>query len=155
FQYVRRDALYCSPGCGQKAHRAGKAQLLPAHVGERGAVPTAAGMQDATLAARIEVPAHAVAELHARLGNIDSASEQPAKRGGPKPLDGHRKPRQVRADERQRKASPSADLKPERATWRVEGRQIETEEAAPIRHVEPIGADADGEWAIRWLLALM
>jgi hypothetical protein len=37
----------------------------------------------------------------------------------------------------------------------AQGRRIETE-AAPIRYVaELVGADADGEQAIRWLIALM
>jgi hypothetical protein len=61
----------------------------------------------------------------------------------------------VLAGERWQEASTSADLKAERASLRGRGRQIETE-ATSIRHAtQPIGADTDGEWAIRWLLALM
>jgi hypothetical protein len=47
---------------------------------------------------------------------------------------------------------------PSRAMGRLEfktARQAETE-AVPIRYVaEMLGADADSEWAIRWLIALM
>ena len=48
-----------------------------------------------------------------------------------------------------------AALKAERASVVAKGRQIETE-AAPIRYVaELVGAHADSERAIRWLIALM
>jgi len=56
-------------------------QLLAAHVGERGAAVAGLETQDATLAARIEVAAHNVADLDRRLGQIDSAIEEAAKRG--------------------------------------------------------------------------
>jgi predicted nucleic acid-binding Zn ribbon protein len=160
FQSARRDALYCSPSCGQKAHRADKVQLLlmAAHADERGAVQSATATQDPTLAARIEVQAHAVAGLDQRLGQIDSTIEQAAKRGRTDAAlsarDGQWNARQVLPGDPQRKASTLADFKAERATLGAKGK-IEAE-AAPIRHVaEPIGAETDGEWAIRWLLALM
>ncbi len=52
-------------------------------------------------------------------------------------------------------AGTLAALKAERASVAAKGRQIETE-AAPIRYVaELLGADADSERAIRWLIALM
>ena len=48
-----------------------------------------------------------------------------------------------------------AEVKAERAALGAKGRPIETE-AAPIRYVaELVGADADSERAIRWLIALM
>jgi hypothetical protein len=48
-----------------------------------------------------------------------------------------------------------ADLKAERATLGAKGRQMETE-SAPIRYIaELVGADADSERTIRWLIALM
>jgi hypothetical protein len=157
FQSVRRDALYCSSGCGQKAHGTGKAQLFPkaAHVGERGAVQLAIETQDATLAPRIEVQANTVADLDRR--QIDSTIEEAAKRdrtdAALSTIDGQR--RRVLVDESQQEASTFADLKAERATLGAKGRQIEAE-AVPIHHVaEPIGADTDSDWAIRWLLALM
>jgi len=56
-------------------------QLMAAHVGERGAAVAGLETQDATLAARIEVAAHNVADLDRRLGQIDSAIEEAAKRG--------------------------------------------------------------------------
>ena len=57
------------------------AQLVAAHVGERGAAQSAIETQDAALAARIEVAAHTVADLDRRLGQIDTAIEEAAKRG--------------------------------------------------------------------------
>jgi hypothetical protein len=57
------------------------AQLVAAHVGERGAAQSAIEKQEAALAARIAVAALAVADLDQRLGQIDSAVEEPAKRG--------------------------------------------------------------------------
>jgi hypothetical protein len=159
FQSVRRDALYCSLSCRQKAHRAAKAQLYPkaAHGGERNALQSAIETQDATLAARIDVQAHAVADLDRR--RIDSTIEDAAKRGRTEAalsaIDGQRKPPHVLAGERQQEASTVADLKAERATLDANGQQIEAE-AAPIScDAKPIGADTDREWAIRWLLALM
>jgi hypothetical protein len=147
FQSVRRDALYCSPSCRQKAHRAGKAQLFKAaNGGERNAGQSAIAAQDATLPARIEVQAHAVADLDRR--QIGSTIA-----GAAKAIYGERKGRQVLAGESQREASTLADLQVGRATFDSNERQIE---AAPIRHVaKPIGADTDSEWAIRWLLALI
>jgi len=58
-------------------------------------------------------------------------------------------------DERKREAGSLAALRAERASVVAKGRQLETE-AAPIRYVaELVGADADSERAIRWLIALM
>jgi hypothetical protein len=158
FQSVRRDALYCSLSCCQKAHRAGKAQLSPkaAQVGARGAVQSAIEMKDATLAPRIEVEAYAVADLDRR--QTHSTIEEAAKWGRTgaalSAIDGQREARQMLARGR-RDASTLADFKAECATLGAEGQQIEAE-AAPIRHVaEPIGAETDSEWAIRWFLALM
>jgi len=135
------------------------AQLVAAHVGERGAAQSAIETQDAALAARIDVQAHAVADLDRRLNQVDVAIEEAAKRGKTNTallaIEGQRKARQGLAGERQREASTLADLKAERAALGAKGRQIETE-AAPVRYVaELIGADADSERAIRWLIALM
>jgi hypothetical protein len=48
-----------------------------------------------------------------------------------------------------------AAIKADRASVAAQSRRIETE-AAPIRYVaEVVGADADSERAIRWLIALM
>jgi hypothetical protein len=135
------------------------AQLVSAHVGERGAAQSAIETQDAALAARIDVQAHTVADLDRRLGQIDSAIEEAAKRGRTTTaltaIEGQRKARAEIAGQRQREATALADLKAERAALAAKGRQIETE-AAPIRYVaELIGADTDSEQAIRWLIALM
>ncbi len=68
-----------------------------------------------------------------------------------KPSAGH-----VRASpERNEAAGTLAALKAERASLAAQVRRIETE-AAPMRYVaELVGADADSERAIRWLIALM
>jgi hypothetical protein len=135
------------------------AQLVSAHVGERGAATSDLEWKDATIAARIEVAAHNVADLDRRLGQIDLAIEEAAKRGKTNTaltaVAGQRNAREALVTQRQREALTLADLKAERAALVAKGRQIETE-AAPIRHVaELIGATADGERAIRWLIALM
>jgi len=49
------------------------AQLVAAHVGERGAAAALVETQDATLAARIEVAAGGVADLDRQIGQIDAA----------------------------------------------------------------------------------
>ena len=46
------------------------AQLVAAHVGERGAATSAIETQDATLAARIDVQTHNIADLDRRLGQM-------------------------------------------------------------------------------------
>jgi hypothetical protein len=135
------------------------AQLVAAHVGERGAATSAIETQDAALAARIEVAAHTVSDLDRRLGQIDVAIEEAAKRGRTNAalsaIDGQRKAREALAAQRQREGVALADLKAERAALGAKGKQIETE-AAPIRYVaELIGADTDSERAIRWLIALI
>jgi hypothetical protein len=56
------------------------AQLVAAHVGERGPATLALKMQDAALAARVGVAAHTVADLDRRLGRIDLTIEEAAKR---------------------------------------------------------------------------
>jgi hypothetical protein len=53
----------------------------PAHVGSRGEAAAVLETQDAVLAAKIEVAAGKVADLDRRLGQIDTAIEEAAKRG--------------------------------------------------------------------------
>jgi len=57
------------------------AQLVAAHVGDHGAAQSAVETQEASLAARIEVAAHNVADLDRRLNQLDTAIEEAAKRG--------------------------------------------------------------------------
>ena len=135
------------------------AQLVAAHVGERGLAQSAIETQDAALVARIEVAAHSVADLDRRLGQIDTAIEEAAKRGRTNAalsaIAEQRKTREALTGQRQREGAALADLKTERAALGAKERQMETE-AAPIRYVaELIGADTDSERAIRWLIALM
>jgi hypothetical protein len=135
------------------------AQLVAAHVGDRGAAQSAIETQDAALTARIEVAAHVVDDLDRRLGQIDTAIETAAKRGKAgaalSAIESQKKARAGLAGERNEAASTLAALKAERAQVAAKGRQAETE-AAPIRYVaELLGADTDSERAIRWLIALM
>src|SRR6266849_5583229 len=135
------------------------AQLVSAHVGERGAATSAVETQDAALAARIDVQAHTVADLDRRLGQIDFAIEEAAKRGRTTTaltaMAAQRKSREALVEQRRAEASTLADLNAERSALGTKGRQIETE-AAPIRYVaELVGADADSERAIRWLVLMM
>jgi hypothetical protein len=133
--------------------------LVSAHVGERGAAQSDIEMKDAALAAKIEVAAHAVADLDRRLGQIDTTIEEAAKRGRTNTalsaMDAQKKTRAALVGERNREAGTLAAMKAERASVVAQGRKIETD-AAPIRYVaELLGIEADGERAIRWLIALM
>jgi hypothetical protein len=135
------------------------AQLVAAHVGDRGAATSRLEERTADLDARIDVQANKVADLDRRLGQIDSTIEEAAKRGRTNAalsaMDGQRKARGALVDERNREAGTLAALKVERASVTANGRRIETE-AAPIRYVaELLGVDTDSERAIRWLIALM
>jgi hypothetical protein len=135
------------------------AQLVSAHVEERGAAQSDLEAKDAALAARIEVVAHNVADLDRRLGQIDTTIEEAAKRGRTgaaiSAMEGQRKARAGLVDERNREAGTLAALKTERASLSAQGKRIETK-ATPIRYVaELIGVDTDSEKAIRWLIALM
>jgi hypothetical protein len=135
------------------------AQLVAAHVGERGAAQSAIETQNATLAARIDVQAHNVADLDRRLSQIDSAVEEAAKRGRPATalaaLESQRQRRLAIAEERKKEGVILVALKSENASLTAQSRRMETE-AMPIRYVaELIGADTDSEKAIRWLIALM
>jgi hypothetical protein len=135
------------------------AQLVAAHVGERGAAVAGLETQDAAFAARIEVQAHTVADLDRRLNQVDVAIEEAAKRGKTNTalsaIEGQRRARAGLAGERNEAAGTLASLKAERAALAAQNRRIETE-AAPIRYVaEFVGANTDSERAIRWLIALM
>jgi hypothetical protein len=135
------------------------AQLVAAHVGDRGAATSAIETQDAAFAAKIDVQAHKVADLDRRLGQIDTAVEKATEKGrttaAMKLADDQRRARGALVDERNREAGTLAALKAERASVAANGRRIETE-AAPIRYVaELLGIDTDSEKAIRWLIALM
>jgi hypothetical protein len=131
-------------------------QLVAAHVGDRGAATAAVETQDASLAARVDVQAHVVADLDRRLEQIDSAVEEATRRGRTNAalsaMEGQRRTRAGLVEERKREAGFVA-LRAERATVAAKGRQIETE-AAPIRYVaELVSAGQDDERVIRWLIA--
>jgi hypothetical protein len=61
------------------------AQLVAAHVGERGAAQSAIETQDAALAAKLESQIHIVADLNRRVSQIDSAIEEAARGARPMP----------------------------------------------------------------------
>jgi hypothetical protein len=101
--------------------------------------------QDAALAARIEVADRNVAGLDRRLGQIDTAIEEAAKRGKTNTalsaMEGQRRTRAGLASERNEAAGTLATIKAGRASLAAQVRRIETE-AAPIRYVaELVGAD--------------
>jgi hypothetical protein len=115
--------------------------------------------QDAALAARIEVQTHTVADLDARVSQIDAAMPRQPSAVAP-----HRSSISSKGSARPvwRACGGAAAgsrslvaLKTERASVVAKGRQTETE-AAPIRYVaDLIGSDTDSERAIRWLILMM
>jgi hypothetical protein len=136
-------------------------QLVAAHVGERGRAQASIETQTANLDARIEVAAHAVADLDTRVSQIDSAVAAATQRGrtagAMSIMDAQRRSRAGLTSEREQAAGTLAALKAERASVAARARQAETE-AAPIRYVAEllgVGVDTDSERTIRWLIALM
>jgi hypothetical protein len=104
--------------------------------------------------------AHNVADLDRRLGQIDVAIEEAAKRcrtnAALAAMEGQRRARAGLVDEGNREAGTLR--KPQSRTsgsLAAQSRRMETD-AAPIRYVaELIGANTDSERAIRWLIVLM
>jgi hypothetical protein len=84
------------------------AQLVAAHVGERGAATSAVETQDAALAARIEVVSNKIADLDRQTGQIDNAVAEATRRGKTSTalaaMEGQRKARAALVSERQREA---------------------------------------------------
>jgi hypothetical protein len=112
------------------------AQLVSAHVGDRGAAASHLEAQTADLQAKEA----------AKRGRTNAAISV---------MEGQKRARAALVDERNREAGTLAALKAERASVAAQGKRIETE-AAPIRYVaELLGLDTDSEKAIRWLIALM
>jgi hypothetical protein len=135
------------------------AQLVAAHVGERGASTAVFETKDAELASRIEVAAGRVGDLDKQIARVDAAVAAATAKGkamtGLAAMEGQRKARMGLAGEREKEAGALAAIKAERAGVAARGHQIETE-AAPIVYVaELVGAGGDSERAIRWLIALM
>lgn len=134
-------------------------QLVSAHVGDRATAAAAVETHSAEIAGRLELAAARVADLDRRLGQIDTAIETAAKSGRTQTalaaIQGQRQTRAALAGERERAAAALAGLKAERAQAASQAHRQESE-AAPIRYVaEMLGAEADSEKAIRWLIALM
>jgi hypothetical protein len=104
------------------------AQLVAAHVGERGAAGAAIETQDAEIAARIEVAAGKVADLDKQIAQIDGAVAVAAatQRGKTNTalsaMEGQRKARAALAGERERAAAswqPSRQSAPQRSLMAV------------------------------------
>jgi hypothetical protein len=106
------------------------------------------------------VAAHTVADLDRRLGQIDSAIEEAAKRGKTNTalsaMEAQRRVRVSLVDERNREAGTLGS--PESGT-RECGRQGPADRdrgrTHPVCRRALIGADTDSKRAIRWLIALM
>jgi hypothetical protein len=135
------------------------AQLVAAHVGERGAAASLPGSRTGDVDARLELAAGKVADLDKQIAQIDNAIAEATKRGKTNAamsvMEGQRKARAGLAGERDKAAGTLAALKTERAQVASQGHQAATE-AAPIVYVaQMLGAGDDSERAIRWLIALM
>jgi hypothetical protein len=96
------------------------AQLVAAHVGERGAAQSAVETQGAALAARINVQAHTVADIDRRVSQFNSAIEEAARCGKTNvvlsAIEVRSRARAGLVDERRREAGTLATLQAERAT---------------------------------------
>jgi hypothetical protein len=103
------------------------AQLVAAHVGERGEAAAAVEMQDAALAARAEVARQGVADLDRRIGQIDLAIEEAARRGRTvtalTAIESQRRARAELVDERRREAGALCGRTADRARQRGRPRQ--------------------------------
>jgi MarR family len=134
-------------------------QLVAAHVGERGRAESVLDVQEKSLDAKIAAQTHVVQDLDRKIGQIDSAIEEAAKRGRTNTalaaIEGQRKARAGLVDERKRETGTLAALQAERATVAAKAHQAEVE-SAPIRYVARLlSSDVDSERAIRWLICLM
>jgi hypothetical protein len=107
------------------------AQLVSAHIGDRGAAASHLEAQTAGLEAKIDIQAHKIADLDRRLGQIDSTVEETGKRGRTNAaisvMEGQNRPRAALVDERNREAGNLAAVKAERASVAAQGKRIETE----------------------------
>jgi MarR family len=133
-------------------------QLIAAHLGEHTAAVAAVDVQTSALDARVEMQAHAVSDLDARVAQIDAAIAEATKRGRTASalniIEGQRKARGELVSERQREANTLTSLRTERATVAAKGKTVASE-AAPIQYVAAIFGVTDPEVAIRWLVLLM
>jgi hypothetical protein len=134
-------------------------QLIQAHVGVRALATSMIEAQDETLAAKITAQQHAVADIDARVAQIDGAIVEATRRGRTKAamatMEAQQRARAALQDERKREAAALVALQSERAQATAAGHQVEAD-SAPIRYVaELLGVDTDSEKAIRWLTLLM
>lgn len=135
------------------------AQLTSAHIGDRAEASGAVQVQDAEIAARIEVATAKIADLDKQIAQIDAAVAEAANRGNTRTamnvMGDQKTNRAGLVAGREKAAQALVALKAERAGVAVQGRRIETE-AAPIQSVaELFGIHADPEQLIHWLIALM
>jgi hypothetical protein len=116
-------------------------------LGERGASAANIETQDAALAARIEVAAHTVADLDARIAQIDSAIAEATRRGRTNAalaaMEGQRRTRAGLASEREQAAGTPGQPEGRTRSLATQSRRIETE-AAPIRCVAALIGTSGG-----------
>jgi hypothetical protein len=132
-------------------------QLVAAHLGDRATASASIETEASALAARIEVQSHNVADLDARVAQIDAAIAEMTKRGRTNgALDAIGSQRKTRADlvsQRRTEADTLAKLRADQASIAAKVHAVEVE-AAPIRFVaELVGGSTD--LAIRFLILLM
>jgi hypothetical protein len=132
-------------------------QLVAAHLGDRATVTSSVESESATLAARIEVQSHAVADLDNRLGQIDAAIAEMTRRGRTagalEAIGAQHKARDALVGERRREADALAGLKADQAATAAKARAVAVE-AAPIMYVAALFGGTTGQ-AIRLLILLM
>jgi hypothetical protein len=132
-------------------------QLVAAHLGGRVTATAATESEAARFAARIEVQVAAVADLDARLSQIDAAVSEMTRRGRTanalEAIASQRRSREALVAQRRHEAEALAGLKADQAATAANARAIEVA-AAPIVYVAALfGGTA--EQAIRLLILLM
>jgi hypothetical protein len=133
-------------------------QLVAAHLGDQAVAKSAAEIEGVAMAAKIDAQAALVADLTARMSQIDHAVDQATNRGRVKgAMELAADQRRLRAElvaQRQHEMEALALLKTGKARVDAKGRVIDSENA-PIQYVAQLVGVTDPEEAIRWLIALM
>jgi hypothetical protein len=133
-------------------------QLVAAHLGDQVITKSAAEIEGVAMAAKIDAQATTIADLSARINQIDHAVDQATNRGRVKGAmelaNDQKRARQELVVQRTHELEVLALLKTGKATVEAKAHQIDAENA-PIRYVAAIFGVTDPEEAIRWLIALM
>jgi hypothetical protein len=132
-------------------------RLTAAHLTVHAAAMATTEQQASRVSARIEEQAHVVGDLDRRIGQIDMAIEEAAKRGRGKTAmalsDQQRRNRDALAAQRQHEAGTLVTLKAEQAQVQAEARQVEAD-IGPLRYAAML-LGLDSEQALRLLILLM